>query len=68
MYVLCIIFLFHSQVEVTLNIFSSLQNAKITKLLGEEPSLAFAGSNVNLTITTEALTLMVMETGEVGTL
>lgn len=44
------------------------QNAKITKLLGEEPSLAFAGSNVNLTITTDALTLMVMETGEVCTI
>ena len=38
---------------------------KISRFLGDEPNLGFAGSNVNLTITTESLTLMIMESGEV---
>lgn len=42
------------------------QGTKIAKFLGDEPGLTFAGSNVNLTITTECLSLMVMESGEVS--
>ncbi|KAH3841695.1 SHC-transforming protein 1-like [Dreissena polymorpha] len=38
---------------------------KITKMLGENPSMQYAGSNVNLTITTESINLMVMESGEI---
>lgn len=38
---------------------------KIAKYLGDEPNLVFAGSNVNLTITTDSLTMMIMESGEV---
>ena len=36
-------------------------------MLGDEPNLVFAGSNVNLTITTDSLTIVVMETGDVCT-
>ena len=41
------------------------KSAKVNKLIGEQPNLVFAGSNVNLTITTEMLNLMVMESSEV---
>lgn len=34
-------------------------------MLGEKPILQYAGSNVNLTISTECLNLMIMESGEV---
>lgn len=37
----------------------------VTRLLGNEPNMMFAGSNVNLTITTEGLKMAIMETGEV---
>jgi len=40
----------------------------MTKMLGDRPSMQYAGSNINLTITTEALNLMIMESGEVITL
>ena len=46
-------------------IFCLKQDKKLSKMLGEKPCLQFAGSNVNLTITVDALTLMVMESGEV---
>lgn len=35
-------------------------------MLGEKPILQYAGSNVNLTISTECLNLMIMESGEVN--
>ncbi|XP_048734798.2 SHC-transforming protein 1-like isoform X2 [Ostrea edulis] len=38
---------------------------KLTKMLGEKPILQYAGSNVNLTISTECLNLMIMESGEI---
>lgn len=41
------------------------RSGKVSKLLGEQPNLLFAGSNVNLTITTDCLTIMIMESGEV---
>ena len=34
-------------------------------MLGETPHMHYAGANVNLTITTDSINLMVMETGEV---
>ncbi|BFY97746.1 hypothetical protein BsWGS_00786 [Bradybaena similaris] len=34
-------------------------------MLGEAPHMQYTGSNVNLTITTECINLMIMETGEV---
>ncbi|XP_074649704.1 SHC-transforming protein 1-like [Tubulanus polymorphus] len=37
---------------------------KVTRFLGDRPSMLYAGSNVNLTVTTESLILTVMETGE----
>ncbi|XP_033750378.1 SHC-transforming protein 1-like isoform X1 [Pecten maximus] len=40
------------------------KDKKLSKMLGERPEMQYAGSNVNLTITTEALTLMIMESGE----
>lgn len=39
---------------------------KISKMLGDLPKMQHAGSNVNLTITTDSLSLMVMESGEVS--
>ena len=41
------------------------KKSKVTKLLGEQPNMKYAGANVNLTITTESITIMVMESGEV---
>ena len=38
---------------------------KVAKLLGAEPNLVFAGANINLTITTDSLSLMDMESGDV---
>ncbi|XP_064607882.1 SHC-transforming protein 1-like isoform X2 [Liolophura sinensis] len=38
---------------------------KISKMLGDLPKMQHAGSNVNLTITTDSLSLMVMESGEI---
>lgn len=38
---------------------------KIATLLGSEPQMVFAGSNVNLTITTENLTIMNIENGDI---
>ena len=43
-----------------------LQSTKIAKFLGDHPSMLYAGSNVNLTITTDSLNMVVMETGEVS--
>ena len=43
----------------------SLQ-VKVAKLLGAEPNLVFAGANINLTITTDSLSLMDMESGDVS--
>ncbi|KAL3867250.1 hypothetical protein ACJMK2_044466 [Sinanodonta woodiana] len=37
---------------------------KICKMLGDIPSMQYAGANVNLTITTECITLIIMESGE----
>ncbi|XP_066275017.1 SHC-transforming protein 1-like isoform X2 [Branchiostoma lanceolatum] len=37
----------------------------LTKILGSSPNLQFSNSNINLTITTVALNLLIMETGEV---
>lgn len=34
-------------------------------MLGDNPHMHYAGANVNLTISTESISLMVMETGEV---
>ena len=34
-------------------------------MLGDAPIMQYAGSNVNLTINTEFLNLMIMESGEV---
>ena len=42
-----------------------IQNSRIQHLLGERPNLLFAGSNVNLSITTDGLVITVMESGEV---
>ena len=36
----------------------------MAKLLGDNPNLVFAGANVNLTITTDCLSIMNMEDGE----
>lgn len=44
---------------------SYFQCAKVSKMLGQQPNLVFAGANVNLTITTDSLTIVVMETGDV---
>ena len=41
---------------------------KVTKILGAEPNLVFAGANINLTITTDCLSLMDMESGDVSLL
>ena len=38
----------------------------MAKYLGEHPLMHMAGSNVNLTITTDSLSMMVMESGEVS--
>ncbi|XP_078573281.1 SHC-transforming protein 1-like isoform X4 [Branchiostoma floridae x Branchiostoma japonicum] len=37
----------------------------LTKILGASPNLQFSNSNINLTITTVALNLLIMESGEV---
>ncbi|XP_052098626.1 SHC-transforming protein 1-like isoform X2 [Mytilus californianus] len=37
---------------------------KLVKMLGDAPKMQYAGSNVNLTITTDCLTLIIMESGE----
>lgn len=42
-----------------------MQGVKVGRLLGDEPQMVFAGSNVNLTITTECLTIMNIEDGDV---
>lgn len=39
---------------------------KLVKMLGDAPKMQYAGSNVNLTITTDCLTLIIMESGEVS--
>ncbi|XP_013384635.1 SHC-transforming protein 1-like [Lingula anatina] len=41
------------------------KDKKLVKILGEHPKMIYAGTNVNLTITTDALTLMIMDTGEI---
>uniref|UniRef100_A0A0B6ZYJ2 PID domain-containing protein n=1 Tax=Arion vulgaris TaxID=1028688 RepID=A0A0B6ZYJ2_9EUPU len=38
---------------------------RLGKMLGEAPHLQRSGSNVNLTITTESINLMIMESGEI---
>lgn len=38
---------------------------KVSRMLGDNPHMHYAGANVNLTISTESISLMVMETGEV---
>ncbi|KAL5005069.1 hypothetical protein ScPMuIL_018525 [Solemya velum] len=38
---------------------------KINRMLGIHPGMQYAGSNVNLTITTDSLSLMVMESGDI---
>ncbi len=40
--------------------------SKVAKLLGAEPNLVFAGANINLTITTDSLSLLDMESGDVS--
>nr|KAG5703677.1 hypothetical protein BaRGS_002551 [Batillaria attramentaria] len=37
---------------------------RVSRMLGENPHMHYAGANVNLTITTDSINLMVMETGE----
>ena len=37
----------------------------MNKLLGDQPNLMYAGSNVNLTITIDCINIIVMETGDV---
>lgn len=37
----------------------------ISRILGERPMMEHAGSNVNLTITSTALTLTILESGQV---
>ena len=39
---------------------------KVARLLGAEPNLVFAGANINLTITTDSISLMDMESGDVS--
>ena len=39
---------------------------KILKMIGQTPFMHYAGSNVNMTITTDAINLMIMESGEVS--
>ena len=41
------------------------KRSKVSKLLGDEPSMKYAGANVNLTVTTETISIMVMDSGEV---
>ncbi|XP_019621232.1 PREDICTED: SHC-transforming protein 3-like, partial [Branchiostoma belcheri] len=36
----------------------------LTKILGASPNLQFSNSNINLTITTVALNLLIMDSGE----
>lgn len=38
---------------------------RVCRMLGENPHMHYAGANVNLTITTDSINLMVMETGEI---
>ncbi|XP_076443236.1 SHC-transforming protein 1-like [Babylonia areolata] len=38
---------------------------RVSRMLGEIPHMNHAGANVNLTITTDSINLMVMETGEI---
>lgn len=38
---------------------------RVSRMLGENPHMHYAGANVNLTITTDSINLMVMETGEI---
>ncbi|XP_025077554.1 SHC-transforming protein 1-like isoform X2 [Pomacea canaliculata] len=38
---------------------------KVSRMLGDNPHMHYAGANVNLTISTESISLMVMETGEI---
>lgn len=35
-------------------------------MLGDAPHMQYAGANVNLTITTDSIILMIMESGEVN--
>ena len=68
-YICCLRLVFVCNIKIqTSNITICLfcQSNKIGKLLGDQPNMLFAGSNVNLTITTESLTIMIMESGEVG--
>lgn len=37
----------------------------LEKKIGDAPQMQYSGSNVNLTITTESISLMIMESGEV---
>ncbi|CAG5117517.1 unnamed protein product [Candidula unifasciata] len=37
----------------------------LDKMLGNNPHMQYAGANINLTITTESINLMVMESGEI---
>ncbi|ELT87925.1 hypothetical protein CAPTEDRAFT_201178, partial [Capitella teleta] len=43
----------------------SKRGTRISSLLGSEPQMVYAGSNVNLTITTENLTIMNIENGDI---
>ncbi|XP_059155438.1 SHC-transforming protein 1-like isoform X2 [Physella acuta] len=38
---------------------------KLAKMLGDNPHMQYAGANVNLTITTDSIILMIMESGEI---
>ncbi|KAH9509062.1 sporulation-specific csd4-like protein [Bulinus truncatus] len=38
---------------------------RLAKMMGDSPHMQYAGSNVNLTITTDSINLMVMESGEI---
>ncbi|KAK3759424.1 hypothetical protein RRG08_009097 [Elysia crispata] len=38
---------------------------RLQKMLGDLPHMQYAGSNVNLTITTDSINLMIMESGEI---
>ena len=42
-----------------------VQPSRVNKLLGDQPNLMYAGSNVNLTITIDCINIIVMETGDV---
>ncbi|KAK0044551.1 SHC-transforming protein 1 [Biomphalaria pfeifferi] len=38
---------------------------RLAKMMGDSPHMQYSGSNVNLTITTDSINLMVMESGEI---